>query len=569
MLRDLAAEEDLLFLFAEDQRADLRHAPLGDHLAGHLGGTLEVVAGPGGEPVEMQLLGDAAAHQHRDGRHQVVARVGVAVVHGKLLGHAQGAATGDDGDLVQRIGLGQRVGHQRVPGLVIGRGALLFVADDQRLALGAHQHLVLGDLEIFLRHRLAVAPGRVQRRLVGQVGQVRAAEAGRGTRDEAQLDVRRQRDLAHVDLQDLLAPSHVRPPDDDRPVEAPGPEQGRVEHVGPVRGRDEDHAVVRLEAVHFDQQLVQRLLALVVPAPEAGASMAADGVDLVDEDDAGSVLLALLEEVTNARRADADEHLHEVGAGDGEKGHAGLSRDGPGQQCFAGPRRPHQEDALRDLAAELLELLRFLEELDDLLQLLLGLLDAGHVLERYLARLGGRQLGLRLAEGQRAIAPALHLAHEEDPHAEEENHGRPGQQQRQERVVAGLLGRDVHALGVEVLDQVLVLDDVGREVLDRLAAAAGLRRLEPTAHLVAHRIPGDRDLFDVLSLDVSVEGGLIELPALLGRAVEDLVADHHGGDHHQPDHDCLQMRVHVGGFSAGRCRFKPLVRVRTVFDIST
>ena len=58
-----------------------------------------------------------------------------------------------------------------------------------------------------------------------------------------------------------------------------------------------------LEAVHLDEQLVQRLLALVVAAAEAGAAMAADGVNLVDEDDAGRVLLALLEQVAHAADA--------------------------------------------------------------------------------------------------------------------------------------------------------------------------------------------------------------------------------------------------------------------------
>ena len=45
-----------------------------------------------------------------------------------------------------------------------------------------------------------------------------------------------------------------------------------------------------LEAVHLGEHLVQRLLALVVPAAEAGAALAADGVDLVDEDDRGGLL---------------------------------------------------------------------------------------------------------------------------------------------------------------------------------------------------------------------------------------------------------------------------------------
>ena len=153
----------------------------------------------------------------------------------------------------------------------------------------------------------------------------------------------------------------------------PGPQQRRIEHVGPVGGGDQDHALVGLEAVHLDQELVQRLLALVVAAARAGAAVAADRVDLVHEDDAGRVLLALLEQVAHARGAHADEHLDEVGARDREERHVGLAGDGLGQQRLAGARRADQQHALGDLAAELLELLRVLQELDDLPQLFLGL----------------------------------------------------------------------------------------------------------------------------------------------------------------------------------------------------
>ena len=54
--------------------------------------------------------------------------------------------------------------------------------------------------------------------------------------------------------------------DHDLPVESPGPQQRRVEHVRPVGGGQHDHALVAGEAVHLGEDLVQRLLALVVTA---------------------------------------------------------------------------------------------------------------------------------------------------------------------------------------------------------------------------------------------------------------------------------------------------------------
>ena len=68
-------------------------------------------------------------------------------------------------------------------------------------------------------------------------------------------------------------------------IEAARPQQRRIEDVGTVGRRDDDDALVRREAVHLDEQLVERLLALLV-AERVAAAAAADRVELVDEDDA-------------------------------------------------------------------------------------------------------------------------------------------------------------------------------------------------------------------------------------------------------------------------------------------
>ena len=108
----------------------------------------------------------------------------------------------------------------------------------------------------------------------------------------------------------------------------------------------------------------------------------------------GAFFLRLLEQVAHAAGADADEHLDEVGAGDREERHVRLAGDGAGEQRLAGAGRADQQHALRDAAAEALELLRIVQELDDLLQLLLGLVDAGDVVEGDAAMRLGEQLRL-------------------------------------------------------------------------------------------------------------------------------------------------------------------------------
>ncbi len=117
-----------------------------------------------------------------------------------------------------------------------------------------------------------------------------------------------------VDFQDGSAPFDVRTVEYHLPVETAGSQQGRVENVRAVRGRDDDDVGVGVEAVHLDQDLVERLLALVVAATETGAALASNGIDFVDEDDARGISLRLVEQVAHTGGADTHEHLDEFGA---------------------------------------------------------------------------------------------------------------------------------------------------------------------------------------------------------------------------------------------------------------
>ena len=105
-----------------------------------------------------------------------------------------------------------------------------------------------------------------------------------------------------MDFEDFLAAQNIGIGHHHLAVKTARTQQGGVKHIRAVGGGDQDHAFIGLETVHFDQQLVKRLFALVIAAAEAGAAMPADRVDFIDEDDAGRMLLALFEHVAHARR---------------------------------------------------------------------------------------------------------------------------------------------------------------------------------------------------------------------------------------------------------------------------
>src|SRR6185369_10616936 len=132
-------------------------------------------------------------------------------------------------------------------------------------------------------------------------------------------------------------------------------------------------------------------------------------VDLVDEDDAGRVLLALFEQVAHAAGTDADEHFHEIRAGNAEERHARFTRDRASEQRLARTGRTHHQHALGDAPTEPLKLLRVLEEGDELFDLVFGLVDTGDVREGDLVLRLAQQARAALAEAHRLAAACLQL----------------------------------------------------------------------------------------------------------------------------------------------------------------
>src|SRR5579864_7501688 len=545
MLGDLAAEEDLFFALAERQGSErIAHAPFAHHLARQLRGLLDVIAGAGRHLAVRDFLGDAAAHEHGEAVGQPVARVVEFVLLGQLQRHAERHPAGNDRDLVDRIRVRQHRRDERVARLVDGRDLLLFVGHDHRPALRAHHDLVLRVLEVGHAYDALVVAGRVERRLVHQIGDVGPAEARRAACEHPKVDVIGQGNLLGVDHQNPFAALDVGTVHDDAAVEATGAKEGRVEHIGPVRGRDQDHAFVRLEPVHLDEELVQRLLPLVVPAAEARAAMAADRIDFVDEDDARGVLLALFEEVAHARRADTDEHLDEIRSADREERHVGFAGNRARQQRLARAGGSDEEHPLRNTAAEPLELLRLTQELDDLLELLLRLVCAGDVLERDLFLRGRRELRAALAERQGLVPAALHLPHDENPEADHQEDRRPVQQDRRPgaRALGLRVNRDgaVGGLRGQIADQVLVVRR-GRRIGHEGRRQHLVRRILRSA---GDLIAAERDVLNLARLNFGDEIGQRDLfgRALKGRGK--LPDRDNQYDDAEPDEQALQRRVH-------------------------
>merc|ERR1719324_2235154 len=259
------------------------------------------------------------------------------------------------------------------------------------------------DAKLVVTDDLLVLSRGVDRSLVRQVLQRRPRESDGAVGDLTQIDFRRQRLSSHMNLQDVEPSLLVRKRNWDAAVKAAWSEKCIVENVPAVRSSQYDDAAVAFEAVHFGQDLVQGLLTLVVASaetlvPTAAGPLAADGIDLVDKHDARRILLRLREQVADTRCANANEHLHELRTRCRDERNAGFARHRAREEGFPSSRWAFQEHTARHLRPKLRELLRLLQEVDNLRELELRLIAAGHIIEGHPGIWLHLNLGLGLPE---------------------------------------------------------------------------------------------------------------------------------------------------------------------------
>ena len=285
-----------------------------------------------------------------------------------------------------------------------------------RVLFEAADYAVDGRMEVVEAHAVAVIAGGDEGGFVADVGDVGTGESGGLACELVDVEVGFALHIAQVHFEDGHTVGNFGQVHVDLAVETAGTQQCFVENFGTVSGGEDDDAGVGGEAVHFGKQLIESAFAFVVGSERVAFARTANGIDFVDEYDAGGFLLGLAEEVAHARCAHAHKHFHEVAAGEREEGHVGFAGYSLGQQGFTGAGRANEQCTLGDFTAQIGVAVGVLEEVDDFLDLGFGFGEAGHVVE---GDLGGiiavEEHSFGLAHGENAGATAAHSAQQQHP----------------------------------------------------------------------------------------------------------------------------------------------------------
>src|SRR5258708_26691757 len=112
-----------------------------------------------------------------------------------------------------------------------------------------------------------------------------------------------------MDPQDRFTTINIRGIDDYLAIKAPRPQQRAIQHIRPIGRCQHDDARINGKSVHLDQELIERLLALIIYRPDVNAPLTSDGIQFIDEYYTRRLRFGLLEQVTNASRAHTHKHF--------------------------------------------------------------------------------------------------------------------------------------------------------------------------------------------------------------------------------------------------------------------
>src|SRR5579885_434581 len=94
-------------------------------------------------------------------------------------------------------------------------------------------------------------------------------------------------------------------------VKTPRPQERRIEHIRPICSRHYNNLLSLIKAVHLYQQLVERLLPLIIDGAETRPPSAPHSIQLINKDDRRRSHFSQIKKVSHSARPHTDKHLYE------------------------------------------------------------------------------------------------------------------------------------------------------------------------------------------------------------------------------------------------------------------
>ena len=303
----------------------------------------------------------------------------VALIH--LHGVTQGTGSSwDNGNLLNRCGIGLFGSHQSMSDFMIGNNQLLFVGEDGVLLLITGNDGFNTFFKVGLCRKASIITNRAEGSFIDNIRQFGTGSTGSHSGNLVEINIVGETNLLGMHLQDFFTAFQIRQFNRHTSVETSRTGQCRVKGFRSVGGSQDNNTCVALKTIHLCQQLVQRLFTFVIAANLA-VTLLADGIDFIDENDTWGFFLRLFEKVTDFGSTHTYEHFDKFRTGHGEERYIGFAGHRLGKHGLTCSRRAYKKNAFRHGSTDFFIFIRIVEIIHDFCQVFLGFIFTGHIRE--------------------------------------------------------------------------------------------------------------------------------------------------------------------------------------------
>ena len=230
---------------------------------------------------------------------------------------------------------------------VVGYDLSFLLAHDTVFLLFTNQYLFYGIEQILLAHQFSALFYRIDGSLVDHIGKVGAYCTAGCKCDGIQIYGIIHQHILGMHLQNFHTALQIRFVYNNSSVEASRTQQCFIQNLRSVGGCQNNDTFLAIKAVHFNQKLVQRLLALVMAATKTGTSSSCNSIYFINKNNTWCVLLCLTEQISDTGCTHTYIQFDKVRAGKGEKGNMSFSGYGFCQKRLTCSGRAYQQRTLR------------------------------------------------------------------------------------------------------------------------------------------------------------------------------------------------------------------------------
>mmetsp|Transcript_2465 Transcript_2465/g.5107 ORF Transcript_2465/g.5107 Transcript_2465/m.5107 type:complete len:348 (+) Transcript_2465:713-1756(+) len=266
-------------------------------------------------------------------------------------------------------------------GFMVGNQFLLLQLRIASFLLKSHHDTVNSSINFFPSNSGLGLAGSSDGSFIHQVLKLGTRESRSTAGDGFKINIRFKGLATRVNTQDTSAALEVWQVNSHLTIKTSRSEERLIKDINSVSGCNCDDSWVSIKTIHLNQNLIDSLFTFIISTGISSTTLATNSIDLINENNTGSILPGLSKDITDARSTDTHKHFNKFRTTDTDERDTSFSGNSLGQKSFSSTRRSIEDDTPRNTASILCVCLGFLQKVNNLSKFQLGTITSSNIIK--------------------------------------------------------------------------------------------------------------------------------------------------------------------------------------------